>query len=69
MKRFDQVLEEYPGGRISADAQFKKGMALLKLQRGPAARKEFHNVIERFPNSNVAPVAEAQIERIGDSTP
>lgn len=69
VKRFDQVLEEYPGGRISADAQFKKGMALLKLQRGADARKEFHNVIERFPNSNVAPVAEAQIERIGEGTP
>jgi len=44
-------------------------MALLKLQRGADARKEFHNVIERFPNSNVAPVAKAQIVRIGDGTP
>ena len=65
VKRFDRVLEQYPVGLISADAQFKKAMALLKLDRSADARREFQSVVEKFPNSNVAPVAEAQIERIG----
>ena len=69
VKRFDRVLEEYPIGLISADAQFKKGMALLKLERKADAREEFQNVIEKFPNSNIAPAAEAQVNRIDDATP
>ena len=65
VKRFDRVLEQFPVGLISADAQFKKAMALLKLDRGADARREFQSVVDKFPNSNVAPAAEAQIERIG----
>lgn len=62
--QFDLVLERYPVGLISADALFKKAMALNKLGKGPEASKEFQAVIERFPNSSVAPNAQGMLDEI-----
>ena len=64
-KQFDLVLERYPAGLISADAQFKKGMALQKLDRTDEAANEFRAVVERFPNSSVAPNAQGMLDALG----
>jgi TolA-binding protein len=49
---------------ISADAQYKKGMALLRLERPDDAAREFRAVVERYPNSNVAPAAQGQLDQL-----
>jgi TolA-binding protein len=54
-------------GVISADAQFKKGTTLLKLERPDDAAREFRAVIERYPNSNVAPAAQGQLDQLTSS--
>ena len=64
VKQFDLVLERYPVGLISADALFKKAMALQKLDRMQEATNEFKAVIERFPNSSVAPNAQGMLDEI-----
>ena len=69
MKAFDMVLERFPVTTLSADAQYKKGMALLKLNRGPDAAREFRAVMEKFPNSNVAPISQARLEELENQKP
>jgi tol-pal system protein YbgF len=62
--QFDLVLERYPVGLISADALFKKAMALQKLGKTAEATKEFQAVVERFPNSSVAPNAQGMLDEL-----
>lgn len=69
-KNFDLVLEKYPAGElVMADAHYKKGMALKNLNRGDAAAKEFQAVLKRFPNSSIAPNAQAQIDALAEAKP
>lgn len=67
---FDLVLEKYPAGElVMADAHYKKGMALRNLNRSGDAVKEFEAVLKRFPNSSIAPNAQAQIEALAEAKP
>ncbi len=63
-RQFDLVLERYPEGVITADALFKKAMALQKLERSDEAATEFRAVVDRFPNSSVAPNAQGMLDEI-----
>jgi len=69
VKEFDLVLEKYPVGLISADAQYKKAMALFRLDRKDEAKQEFQAVVDRFPSSNIAPNAKAMLEEINEAKP
>ena len=62
---FDQVLERYSEGKKTADAHYKKGLALLKQGRRDAAAKEFREVIRKFPNSPAASQAAAELKGLG----
>ena len=68
-KNFDLVLERYQVGAVSAEAQYKKGMSLLRLNERTAAAKEFQAVLDRFPNSSIAPNAEAELESLRGAKP
>ena len=46
-----------------------KGMALLKSGQSTAAGKEFLNVIQKYPKSEVAPKAREQRKALGLSVP
>jgi tol-pal system protein YbgF len=64
VRQFDLVLEKYPVGVITADALYKKAMALMKLDRRAEAMVEFQAVVERFPSSSVAPNASDRLDEL-----
>ncbi|MDE0433543.1 MAG: outer membrane protein assembly factor BamD [Bryobacterales bacterium] len=63
-RNFDLVLERYQVASITPDAQYKKAMSLMKLNRLDEAGAELQSLVERFPNSSVTPNAEAQLEEL-----
>lgn len=63
-RNFDLVLERYQVASITPDAQYKKAMSLMKLNRLDEAGAELQSLVERFPNSTVTPNAEAQLEEL-----
>ena len=69
-ENFDLVVKKYPAGElVLADALYKKGMALMNLSRGDQAAIAFQAVLDRFPNSSIAPNAQAQLDNLGQSKP
>ncbi|MDA1314547.1 MAG: tetratricopeptide repeat protein [Acidobacteria bacterium] len=64
IRNFDLVLERYQVASITPDAQYKKALSLMKLNRLDEASAELRSLIQRFPNSTVAPNAEAQLEEL-----
>ncbi len=64
IRNFDLVLERYQIATITPDAQYKKALSLMKLNRLDEAGTELRSLIEKFPNSTVAPNAEAQLEEL-----
>lgn len=64
IRNFDLVLERYQVASITPDAQYKKALSLMKLNRLDEATAELRSLIQRFPNSTVAPNAEAQLEEL-----
>lgn len=64
IRNFDLVLERYQVATITPDAQYKKALSLMKLNRLDEASAELRSLIQRFPNSTVAPNAEAQLEEL-----
>lgn len=70
IQAFDTVLEKYGAdNNKSADATYMKGMALLKSGQRTQAAQEFLTVIQKYPNSEVAPKARAQRQALGLSVP
>ncbi len=51
---FRKVAEEHPGHIRAADALFTAGTALLHSEDFPGARREFAELVERFPDSRLA---------------
>lgn len=64
IRNFDLVLERYQTATITPDAQYKKALSLMKLNRLDEAGTELRSLIDKFPNSTVAPNAEAQLEEL-----
>ena len=58
---FDVVLEKYQENDKTPDAHYMKGMALLKLGKRAEARREFDELIKRFPGNPLASQAKKQI--------
>lgn len=58
---FDVVLEKYQENEKTPDAHYMKGMALLKLGQRTEARREFNELIKRFPGDPLASQAKKQI--------
>ncbi len=62
---FDAVLEKYPDNTKTADALIMKGKTLVKLGQPTKGAAEFNEVIKRFPNSDQAVQAKAQLKALG----
>src|SRR5579864_3204011 len=69
LKAFDQVLERYPANVKTPDALLMKGKALVKLDRRNAGASEFRALIKRYPSSDAAVTARAQLKQMGLSAP
>lgn len=66
---FDAVLEKFPENSKTADATYMKGMAMLKSGQRNEAAREFLNVINNYPTSEVAAKAKTQRKALGLSVP
>jgi TolA-binding protein len=64
IRNFDLVMERYQVATITPDAQYKKALSLMKLNRLDEADSELRSLVEQFPNSTVAPNAAAQLEEL-----
>jgi tol-pal system protein YbgF len=69
VKAFDTVLERFAENNRTAEAMYMKGMSLLKSGQRTQAGQEFLNVIQKYPNSGVAPNAKVQRKALGLSVP
>ena len=69
IQAFDAVREKYGENNKSADATYMKGRALLKSGQRTQAGQEFLTVIQKYPNSEVAPKARSQRAALGLSVP
>lgn len=55
---------KHPKGKTAASRQYLMGSLLLAQKRRYEALQEFRKVLENYPESDVAPMAEAYIEKI-----
>ena len=65
VKAFDLVLEKYPANNKTPDALYMKGRTLVKLDRRNDGVKEFRELIRRYPGSDAATKAKAQLKQMG----
>ena len=68
LQAFDTVLEKYPENNKTADANYMKGMALLKSGQRNEAAREFLNVVQKYPTAEVAAKARTQRRALGLTT-
>ena len=65
LSAFDAVLEKYPDNAKTPDALLMKGKTLVKMGRPTQGASEFRDLIKRFPNSDQATQAKAQLKALG----
>ena len=59
--RYRQVLDEYPGLGLDADALYKLGLCYTHMNREDDARRIFEVILENYEDSEVARAAQDQI--------
>ncbi len=64
---FDAVLERYSENPKSVDARYMKGLALVQAGKPTAAAKEFRQIVEKYPGTEQAAKAKAQLRSLGYS--
>jgi len=64
---YDKVLDQFPNSLKTAAAYLKKGYALLELDNREAGVASLRTVVEKFPRSEEAKLAQARLERLGQS--
>ena len=69
LQAFDTVLEKFSENPKTPDAMYMKGMTLLRSGQRNDGAKEFRNVIQQFPRSEVADRARAQLKGLGLNPP
>ncbi len=68
LQAFDNVLEHWTENNKTADAHYMKGKTLVALGKRDAAAKEFREVLNKYPSSEVAPKCKAELSKLGLST-
>ncbi len=63
--RYDDVVRTYPTSEKAAEALYRQGEALLRLNRGKAAQTAFERVLSEYPDSVSAGQAKRQLELLG----
>jgi TolA-binding protein len=69
LSSFDAVLERYPKGRKTLDAQYMKGRTLVKLGRRDEGAEEFRAVVRTASSSPQAARAKSELRDLGLSAP
>src|SRR5579872_6476447 len=64
LNAFDAVLERYSNNNKTPDALYMKGRTLVKLDRRTAGANEFRELIRRYPGSDAATKAKAQLKQL-----
>jgi tol-pal system protein YbgF len=62
---FDRVATSYPTSERLASAMLRKGYALLEVGDAAAARQALQAVVQRFPRSDEAILAQRQLDTLG----
>lgn len=65
---FDAVVERFSENKMTPDAIYMKGVALVRAGRRDAAIKEFRTLIAKYPRSEHVNDAKAQLRAMGVST-
>ncbi len=63
---YDKLLSTYPNGDKIISAQYKKGVALLYLERRDEGVAALRTVIATAPSSNEAALARQELQRLGE---
>jgi len=64
VKDYDLVLERYPDNAKIPSAHLHKGEALIAMKNPDAGTREFHTLIQRFPNSPEAAQARTKLAAV-----
>ena len=68
LQAFDAVLEHYSDNPKTAAAHFWKGKTLLSMGKRDAAAKEFREVVNKYPSSDVVQAARTELRNLGLSS-
>ncbi len=62
---YEQVVLAYADGDVVAEALYKRGLALSRLDEPELARQAFELVVKNHPDNNMANLAQQQLDRAG----
>ena len=65
IKAFDEVLNLFPKADKMTPAYYKKGLALLQVQRNAEAIETFKKLLTRFPESSEALLSKDELQKLG----
>ncbi len=65
IQAFDNVLERFPDGNKTADAHYMKGQTLMAMGRNDSAAREFRDVYNSYPDTDLAAKAKARLKDLG----
>ncbi len=61
---YEQVVVRYPGGNAVAEALYKRGLALERLDQIDLARETFQTIVREHPDDNMANLAQQALDRL-----
>ena len=61
---YEQVSVRYPAGNVVAEALYKRGLALERLDQIDLARETFQTVVREHPDDNMANLAQQALDRL-----
>ena len=62
--RIERLLQQFPDSGKAADALLKKGYCLLELDRADEGRRVLNDVINHYPDSDVARLAQSRLRAL-----
>jgi TolA-binding protein len=67
LTEYDGILAKYPGGDKVGAARFKKGLALLQMERRQEGVEALKSVVSLHPNTQESEMARAELIRLGEA--
>ncbi len=64
LESFERLLQQFPDSGKAADALLKKGYCLLELDRADEGRRVLNDVINHYPDSDVARLAQSRLRAL-----
>ena len=69
IEAYNQVIDGYSDNSKTPDAFYMKGVTLVQAGKPTAAKKEFTELIRRFPSTDLAAKAKSQLKSLGYAAP